>query len=442
MRSHYASEMQAAARIAVGIGVILLLLTACSTPEALPTLVAPASLPDAGAPVAAANVTLPGTFTPLPPETAVAATAAAGGLSQRLLAPSGTPYIPTRTPYVTAGPPTRTPLPTPTPTGGPPTQPPPALFSSGISAAFPYPPITTGSKLGIHVIRNNDPGIMNFVRSARPAVIKVVDDLGFLEEVKRVSPQTVTIGRVNDPIQNITGNPEEEARKYVQKHLRQYLANRAYVDYWEGWNEPDPGLEGMGWYARFEAQRVREMARYGLRTAVGGFATGVPELDEFALFVPAIEAALQYGGILTLHEYGAPEMTYLYGAALPGYPAYPDRGALTFRYRWFYREILEPAGLVIPLAITEAGIDGIIGNRPGPSGYGWKDFQQYGVQRGWGQTGVEAFINQLAWYDRGVREDPYVIGFTVFTAGPIGHWREYDINGILPQLADHVNSNR
>ncbi|RMG90359.1 MAG: hypothetical protein D6706_19725, partial [Chloroflexi bacterium] len=297
------------------------------------------------------------------------------------------------------------------------------------------------SKLSIHVIRPNDANIMEFVRQARPPVIKAVDDLGFLADVKRVSPHTLTIGRVNASGPSYHGNPEEAACQFVQSQLDQYLANPA-VDYWEGYNEPDPNLDRMAWFARFEQERVRQLARYGLRAAIGGFPTGAPELDEFRLFVPAIETALEYGGILSLHEYSAPDMTYLYGAALPGYPAYPDRGALTFRYRWFYREILEPAGLVIPLVISEAGIDGIIGGRPGPPGFGWADFQSYWVEQGWGRTGVEAFINQLAWYDAGVRQDGYVIGFTVFTAGAIGQWTKYDINPILPQLTAYAVSQR
>jgi hypothetical protein len=163
-------------------------------------------------------------------------------------------------------------------------------------------------------------------------------------------------------------------------------------------------------------------------------------MHEFELFLPAIEVAIQYGGILTLHEYSAPVMDNGYGSNLPGYPAYPDRGSLTFRYRWFYREFLQPRGLVIPLVITEAGIDGIIGNRPGPRGIGWDDFADYGVSQGWGATGVESFVNQLAWYDAGTRQDEYVLGFTVFTAGAIAQWKEYDINPILPDLAHYVRS--
>ena len=58
-----------------------------------------------------------------------------------------------------------------------------------------------------------------------------------------------------------------------------------------------------------------------------------------------------------------------------------------FRYRWFYRDVLEPRGLVVPLVISEAGIDGIIGNRPGPDGLGWQDFQSFWVAQGWGPDG-------------------------------------------------------
>jgi hypothetical protein len=282
---------------------------------------------------------------------------------------------------------------------------------------------------------------MNFVRETQPAVMKSVDDLGFLADVKRESPKTITIGRISIESQDYKGNPEETARDFVADNLEIYQSNPS-VDFWEGWNEPDPNQRYMSWYARFEQERVRQMAKYGLRSAIGGFATGVPELDEFRLFLPAVEVAIEHGGVLALHEYGAPDLYYGYGMPLPGYPTYPDRGILTFRYRWYYRDVLEPAGMVIPLVITEAGIDGIIGGRPGPQGLGWQDFQGYWERQGIGETGVQAFLNQLAWYDVGVRQDGYVIGFTIFTAGGFGYWENYDINPILPELTQYVRSQR
>lgn len=344
--------------------------------------------------------------------------------------------LPTSTPTITPVLPTETPTPTPTNT--------PTATATRYVRELPDLPPTDElgpSKLGIHVVRNNNPLIMEFVRRAQPAVIKAVDDLGFLTEVKEVSPRTITVGRHSLDTQDYSGNPEEAAQKFVEKYLHIFQSNPG-VDYWEAWNEPDPNYNNMIWYSRFEQERVRQMAKHGFRCAIGGFSTGVPEMDEFQLFLPAIDVAMQHGGVLSLHEYGAPDMYYLYGDPLPGYPAYPDRGSLTFRYRWFYREFLEPAGMVIPLIITEAGIDGIIGNRPGPSGLGWADFQEYWEDQGLGETGVEAFINQLAWYDAGVRQDGYVIGFTIFTAGGFDYWEKYNINPILPELTDYVISQR
>ena len=407
---------------------LLMLLAACTPETAVPTRAIAAVLPNTQTPTATLDPALvPPTWTPIPGSTSDTS----GNFTElSSLGPTNTPtvigFIPTNTPRPTkTNTPTATPLPT-TPT-------------PYVSYIPDLPPSTDlgPSKMGLHVIRANDANILEFVKQGQPSVIKAVDNFGYLAEIKAASPRTIVVGRINYPQQSYAGSPEESAQKFVADQLDQYLINTA-VDYWEGWNEPDPNLNNMPWYTRFEQERVRLLAQHGLRAAIGGFSTGVPEMDEFALFLPAIETAIGYNAILTLHEYSAPDMTYLYGDPLPGYPAYPDRGSLTFRYRWYYREFLEPQGLVIPLVISEAGIDGIIGNRPGPKGTGWEDFQDYWVQQGWAENGVDAFIKQLNWYDNGVREDGYVIGFTVFTAGAHGQWIRYDINPILPQLTNYV----
>ena len=75
---------------------------------------------------------------------------------------------------------------------------------------------------------------MDFVRQTRPVVIKGVDDFGYLAEVKQVSPNTIVIGRRDDPNQEYGGSPEEAARRFVQSQLEQYRLNPA-IDFWEGW---------------------------------------------------------------------------------------------------------------------------------------------------------------------------------------------------------------
>ena len=389
----------------VFLGITLFVLSGCGNAElTLPTRMALASLPQPAVTRPAVNLlptnTPPPTNTPLPTY---------GYQPVPTLDPSPTGTIPTRTPTPT---PTKTPVPTWTPASNPP----PNVSNPGPNR--PHIVARPGSRLGLHVVMNNDPRIMDFVRRARPSVMKAVGDMGFLTEVKEVSPDTITIGRVDDIwSQNYIGEPEEAARDYVNKHLATYRANPG-VDFWEGWNEPDPGLGRMAWYARFEQERVKLMAQYGFRSAIGGFPPGVPEMDEFELFVPAIQTAIQYGGILTLHEgdLSTGDMRYGYGSQLPGYPFYPDRGTLAFRYRWFYREILEPRGLVIPLVVSELQFAT------------WNIIQQ------------DELLPQLVWYDSEAQKDEYMLGFNVFTAGANVHWEAYNINPILPDLTNYVSS--
>lgn len=337
------------------------------------------------------------------------------------------PVTPSPTPVVRAEktPAVESPLPQPTPAW------PPALSQPG------------RSKLGLHVIQNNSPNIMEFIRRTKPAVVKGLGGFGWATEVKKASPGTVTVGRLlEDKDEGIMeGDPEGAAQAFVARHVEEYLLNPG-VDYWEGWNEPLPGSK-MDWYARFEAERVRRMADHGLRVAVGGFATGTPDWDEFAAFLPAIEVALAHDGILTLHEYAAPTLDYRMGEAMPGHPACADRGVLMLRYRWWYEDFLKPQGLDIPLVISEGGVDGQVQQNLAPPGLGWRDFTNYWAQQGLGEDGAQAYIRQLAWYDQYLQQDDYVIGVAIFTAGsPAGHWPSFDITAILPALAEYVVSQK
>ena len=327
------------------------------------------------------------------------------------------------TPTATA---TRTPTATPSPTATPTPVPWPEPLDE------PVP-----SKLGLHVQWNSSPDILEFVKRFKPPVVKGVNDLNFLAEVKELSPTTITIGRIEDGSPSRDQDPAETARDYVNRYLGTYLTH-PWIDYWEGINEPDVGND-MPWYAAFEAERARLMAEHGLRVAIGSFSTGVPEWEDFADFLPAIRAAHAHGGILSLHEYDAPTMTRSVGAGLPGLQGLADRGALLLRYRWWYEDYLRPRGLVIPLAITEAGIDGGVTNRPGPEGGGWRDFVDYWAGQGLGNDGVAEYMRQLAWYDAEIRKDDYVLGCTIFTAGAMGEdWRSFDVTGILRQIGQYM----
>lgn len=312
----------------------------------------------------------------------------------------------------------------------------------------------TNSKLGLHTVRNNHAYIMEYIRRARPRVVKAVDDLGWLADVKRVSPNTLTIGRLNsdqneDNVQVM--DPAQAADQYVAAQLERYRLNPG-VDVWEGWNEFVPVTnERMAWYARFEARRACRMQELGFRAAVGGFSVGVPEYEMMAYFMPALEAAYECDGVLTLHEYNSPTMDCGVTSGRAGIiPGAPNLGSLlvgyhTLRYRFWYEGYLKPAGMgTLPLVITEAGVEGR--PQPGgpcndPGGRAWKNYAEYWVQRGYGSNGPEAYVNVLSWYDTQLRQDSYVIGATLFTAGAHegdDRWFPFDLREALVALAHYA----
>jgi hypothetical protein len=134
-----------------------------------------------------------------------------------------------------------------------------------------------------------------------------------------------------------------------------------------------------------------------------------------------MEAALNHDGFLGLHEYSAPTMQF---ATHDG-----GEGWLTLRYRKAYRQYLIPAGLEVPLVMTECGIDGLVTDRPGPDGEGWKDFPNYWASQGMGIDGPGNYIEQLAWYDSELMKDPYVVGAAIFTMTTTREWQSYEILG-------------
>ena len=290
------------------------------------------------------------------------------------------------------------------------------------------------SKLGLHVTANSSPEIMEFIRTAQPAVVATVGGTDWLADVKEASPDTITVARLIEGDQSFTGDPAERAREFVAVNTGKYLTATG-VDYWLGWNEPviDEPWQ-MSWYAAFETERTIAMAELGLRVAVGNFAVGNPEADEFSAFLPAIAAAKEYGGVLAMHEYSAPTLSDGLGMGIPGLDSDTDSGALTLRYRYWYNHYLQPNNLIIPLIITEAGIDGgVLADNTSGAG-GWCDF--------YGSTSDGAdYVQQLSWYDDELRRDPYVLGFAIFNAGDIsGKWESFDVVDLLPQLADVVAS--
>ncbi|HSR34724.1 MAG TPA: hypothetical protein VLY63_29490 [Anaerolineae bacterium] len=359
---------------------------------------------------------LPVTWTPSSSPTATASPTAtstpeATDPGDPFESPFDSPLTSPLEPTATERPPTATPTPPPTP--------------------FPAGPPT---KLGLFVAWYH-PQIMDLVATGNVPVLKTMEfDPNFLAEVKARSPETLIVGRVT--LGQVDLNREDmkaEARRAVEAVLTIAMDERrvGLVDAWEGFNEPVAGDENqMRKLAELEVERVRLLAENGLRAVVGNFGAGQPPLEWWPAFRPALEAAAAHGGYLGLHEYSAPTMWFNTNRSDLDFGADPsDEGWLTLRYRKVYRQYLEPWGLSLPLLITEAGVDGLVTDRPGPPGKGWKDFGGYWAELGMGWDTPGNYVEQLAWYDSQLHLDDYVQGATVFAMTAFQEWDSYQIQG-------------
>lgn len=307
-------------------------------------------------------------------------------------------------------------------------------------SATPFPP-GPASKLGLFVGYNH-PQLFELLATGNVAIVKTLEyDPNFVAEIKRLSPNTLIVSRYTPlPLPDFDSwDPLAAARQFADLliPIASEPSRLANIDCWEAFNEPTVTTsQQMASLAIFEAERTRLLAEAGIRSCVGNFATGQPPLELWPAFFPALQAVQQHGGFLGLHEYSAPEMWFGAGAnQLQPDGDEGDEGWLTLRYRKVYRDILEPAGLAVPLVITETGVDGLVEGRPGPPGNGWKDFADYWRSQGLVSTLPEGFyVEQLAWYDSHLAQDDYVRGASIYTlAGPDG-WQSYEIHGLVADI--------
>jgi hypothetical protein len=327
------------------------------------------------------------------------------------------------------GSPLDSPLDSPLPTDTEP--PPPTATPTPLPTPFPAGPPT---KLGLFVAWFH-PQIMDLVKTGNVTVLKTLEfDPEFLADVKARSPDTIIVGRVQlGQVGLSSGDMAAEARRAADAVLSLALGGRGagLVDAWEGFNEPVAGDAGeMGKLAELEVERVRLLAERGVRAVVGNFGTGQPPLEWWPAFRPALEAARRHDGYLGLHEYSAPTIWFNTNRSELDFGANPsDEGWLTLRYRKVYREYLHRWGLRLPLILTECGVDGLVTDRPGPPGNGWKDFAGYWAELGMGPDAPGNYVEQLAWYDSQLQLDDYVVGGTVFAMTAFQEWESYQLLG-------------
>lgn len=281
------------------------------------------------------------------------------------------------------------------------------------------------SFLGPHINRTVG-SVVQMTQVWHPPVATVLDpDFGWAPIAQAM--RTKFVWRFYRPWQpdwnNPATDPEQEARRWLAETLKRMLEMAGAGGYWQGDNEPTiDSPAAMARYCAFEIARMRLLAGYGLRAAVGAFAVGNPKaLGWWEQFLPALKEGVKQGAILTLHEYNWP--------GLEG-DARHDPAWLSLRHRFVYGG--EPSSgwwgvpeeCRLPIMVTECGNDSIFGE---PNGFRKS-------------LTTEQYLRSLEWYSQELSKDPYVLGACVYCASAESmQWAPYEIYpDVMRGIADRA----
>lgn len=249
--------------------------------------------------------------------------------------------------------------------------------------------------IGLHIIGGTQ------VNLGRPRLVKLVNvDAAYVRQVRAaVGPQALIIVRWVEAWD--LSNPEQAARDWYARHHAQMAAMADANVAFESCNEIPDDLAPL--YARFEAERLSLMHEAGLRSVVGNFSVGTPDLDVWATYRPMLQA-MRPGDLLGLHEY------------------WIDTADINNRWhcgRWTIPEIAAVIGNT-KIVITECGRD-LVEGRGKP---GWRQ-----------ACGAAEFLEDLRRYNALLEQFPNVVGGTVFsTPGPGGAWASFDPSEVWPAV--------
>lgn len=251
----------------------------------------------------------------------------------------------------------------------------------------------TLSKIGPHIQQLTNPA-KNWAQVA--PVIKGCSEVGCIDNAP---VGAFTIYRHFWPDQNAI-TPEQAALDILQA-----LAGRkpSCVEYKNEWRQF--GWENLASHIE-ETKRFTElMHQNGLKVAGFSFSVGCPEPSDWGAVKEAKYANVDY---LAIHEYWG---RFNRDTGIVGY--LDDWAALRHRriHGWLGRE--HPN-----MIITEAGCDNV---------YGWGG--------GWKAQGIDAqtYANEISAWNKELEKDSYIVGATIFGAGPYG-WEDFNTDSMSDQL--------
>ena len=273
--------------------------------------------------------------------------------------------------------------------------------------------------IGLHFMPEGEDPAQSMLERIPMSVVKFYLDRGYLDDPRKMeliklagaSGALVVGRRYADPMPDQAASPEAEAERYFNgsQGVESFVALAGVfteVQVWEGPNEVICKTPAeMQWYAAFCVKLADLMLTQTKKLAVlGNWATGNPELELWADWVPVLQLAQAGKCILSRHSYGAIE---------------GDPGTWHgLRHRRDMAKWAELGFVNLPLILTECGAD-LDGGYPGAfhDAFGKEAEAIYPYH--------DLYLKPLA--EELAKDRPAVLGAVLFTTGNgMGPWDRFD----------------
>lgn len=287
----------------------------------------------------------------------------------------------------------------------------------------PPPPTLSASKLGPHILGAADNFGATTILSACPRVAKWIEPTPGIDTAitnyKSHCPGGIAVLRVyvspSMAAYIVTDDPAASANDFWNKMSTQGLSAAgpaSNIDWLEGPNEienlpnwyNDPA--NANWVASFWSTLADLMHAAGYNPLVGSLIGGQPA--PAANFAPlaAVMKSKSY-------KWGWSHHSYTFGATMD----VTTETAIAL----YYRQIRDQNGLAgIPIVLSEGGY-------LTPGSTGWQ-----------GQLTNDQYLSWLKWFDAQMKQDPEVVGLTIFQVGNTTDWQSFDVTPVAQPLANYL----
>lgn len=289
----------------------------------------------------------------------------------------------------------------------------------------PPPPKLSSSKLGPHRLGAPNNAGATTIFGGCPRVAKWVAptagiDLAISSYKSRCAGGTVILRVYVSPSMtaySLANDPAASANDFWNQMSTQGLSAAGpanQIDWLEGPNELDnlPNWyndpTAANWVATFWSPLADLMHNAGYNPLVGSLVGGQP--SPATVFAP-VAAAMKS----KTYNWGWSYHSYTFGAT--------TSVSTETAYALYYRQVRDQNGLAgIPLVLSEGGY-------LTTSSTGWQ-----------GKLTNDQYLSWLKWFDGRLKQDPEVLGLTIFQVGNTTDWQSFDATPIAQELANYLTT--